>query len=505
MQIEGMTTSSLEAYRYYLLGEEELIKIRPPQAREYFKKAVELDPTFAMALRRLGGESLKKAMALAKNVTEKERLYIEAAFAQNIEKDGQKAVSLYRQLANRYPKEKSAFISLGQLAPDAREAIEMFRKALELDPTDSYALNYGGYCYLGLKQFDQAIESFKKNISARPGDANPLDSLADAYFQLGRLDDALEYYKKALQIDPSFYGSILGTGYVHALQEDYSQATACVDKAVGVSMENQRPNAYLWKAFYLAWLGSREKSLGYIQMAEDASKASGYEREGAYADWFKAWAYYDQRQLELSRRYNESSILAFGQGSFYRVGYDFLSGLLDLEEGKVDSAKPRLAEMDSLQAKFGIGYYSKFLSEFETEWLRALIFLNDKSFEKALTSFQKADASKFVPLWQVPDHLKFRYNTPFQRDDLAKAYAERGELDKAIVEYTKLITLDPTKPSRALIHPLYHYRLGNLYEQRGLKDKAAEQYKKFLDLWKDADPGLPELEDAKQRLAGLKG
>jgi serine/threonine protein kinase/tetratricopeptide (TPR) repeat protein len=502
MQIEGMTTSSLEAYKYYLLGEDELIKIRPPQAHEYFKKAVEIDPNFAMALRRLGGESLEKAMILANKVTEKERLYIEADFVRNIEKNKQKAISLYRKLADRYPKEKNAFLALAVLAPNVREALEMFRKALELDPTDSVALNLGGYCYLQLGQFDQAIDSFKANISARPGDANPLDSLADAYFQSGRLDDALEYYKKALQIDPSFYCSILGTGYIHALREDYSQALSWVDKAVGVSMGNQRPNAYLWKAFYLAWLGSPEKSQGYIQMAKDASKASGHEIEGAYAGWFMAWAYYDQRQLESSRRHNESSLLAFRQDSFYRVSYDFLGGLLDLEEGKIDSAKSRLAEMDSLQAEYGIGN-RKFLSEFETEWLRALVFLNDKSLEKALASFQKADASKFAPLWQIPDHLKFRYNTPFRRDDLAKAYAERGEIDKAIAEYTKLITFNPTKPSRALVHPLYHYRLGNLYEQRGLKDKAAEQYKKFLEIWKEADPGSPEVEDAKVRLAKL--
>ena len=509
MQIEGMTTSSLEAYKYYLLGQEELIKMRTAQAREYFKKAVEIDPNFAMALRELGGESLKKAMALTKNVTEKERLYIEASFARYIEKNRQKAVSLYRQLANRYPKEKNAFLDLGLVAQDAPEAIGMYRKALELDPNYSLALNSIGYNFLLLRQFDQAIDSFKKNISARPGDANPLDSLAEAYFQLGRLDDALEYYKKALEIDPSFYGSILATGYIHALREDYSRAIACVDRAVSVSIERERPNVYLWKAFYFVWLGSREKSLGYIQMAEDASRASGYEMEKAYTDLLGAWAYYDQRQLELSRKYNESSISGliknepFGRESFHRIGYDFLNGLIDLEEGKTDSAKSRLAEMDLLQAE--THFFDKRLSEFETEWLRAMIFLNNKSFEKALTSFQKAVGYKFVPAWADIDYYKFRYNTPFQRDDMARACAERGEFDKAIAEYTSLITFDPTKPSRALIHPLYHYRLGKLYEQKGMNEKARVQYERFLDLWKDADPGQPELEDARKRLAGLKG
>ncbi len=46
--------------------------------------------------------------------------------------------------------------------------------------------------------------------------------------------------------------------------------------------------------------------------------------------------------------------------------------------------------------------------------------------------------------------------------------------------------------------------LGKVYEQQGNKAKAIEHYKKFLNLWKDADPGIAEVEDAKKRLAGLK-
>jgi cytochrome c-type biogenesis protein CcmH/NrfG len=47
--------------------------------------------------------------------------------------------------------------------------------------------------------------------------------------------------------------------------------------------------------------------------------------------------------------------------------------------------------------------------------------------------------------------------------------------------------------------------LGKIAEQQGDKARASQNYRKFLDLWKDADPGLPEVADAKQRLAGLAG
>jgi hypothetical protein len=46
--------------------------------------------------------------------------------------------------------------------------------------------------------------------------------------------------------------------------------------------------------------------------------------------------------------------------------------------------------------------------------------------------------------------------------------------------------------------------LGKIYEQQGNKPKAIENYEKFLDLWKDADPGIVEVEDAKTQLETLK-
>ena len=45
--------------------------------------------------------------------------------------------------------------------------------------------------------------------------------------------------------------------------------------------------------------------------------------------------------------------------------------------------------------------------------------------------------------------------------------------------------------------------LGKIYQEQGKKNKAMENYEKFLDLWKEADPGIPEVENAKKELAEL--
>lgn len=89
-------------------------------------------------------------------------------------------------------------------------------------------------------------------------------------------------------------------------------------------------------------------------------------------------------------------------------------------------------------------------------------------------------------------------------DSLAgRAYIRKGEPEKAVAEYERLIRFDPKGKTRFLIHPKYYYRLAKLYEQKGDKAKARARYERFLELWKDADPGQPEIDDAKARLAAL--
>jgi tetratricopeptide (TPR) repeat protein len=80
------------------------------------------------------------------------------------------------------------------------------------------------------------------------------------------------------------------------------------------------------------------------------------------------------------------------------------------------------------------------------------------------------------------------------------AYFLNGDLLKARDEYEKITNLTTGRINFGDIYAKAFYMLGKIYEKQDDTAKAVEHYKRFLDLWKDADPGLPEVEDANKQL-----
>jgi tetratricopeptide (TPR) repeat protein len=523
IKVEDVTTNSMEAYNYFLRGREDSEKIYYDSARQFLEKAVELDPTFATAYLYLAytynslgntkarNEAIEKAKTFSEKVTDKERLYIGAFYVNFVEKNSEKYSAILQNIAKRYPKEKWVHFLLGRYYYsrdlDKEKAIEECNKVLELDPKYGLALNLIAYLYVDMKNYEKAIEYFKKYASVSPGDANPFDSMAEAYFWMGSLDEAIAKYKEALEVKPDFYMSMHSIQYVYALKEDYSEALKWIDKYIDTaSSPGLKRAGYLWKEFYHYWLGSLEKSLVDLQRAEELAEVVRDDVGKAFVSLFKVWIYYDRGELELSRKYNEGWLNVYikndpNNEQYYKSCLSFLLGLIELKEKKIDSAKARLAEMKSFFPEITVSFQKEWAT-FYYNLLYAELLLAEGSPEKAIAVFEKVSPLRLPALlyaeWMI------NYNTPFLKDVLARAYQQKGDLDKAITEYERLITFDPKNPARFLIHPKYHYSLAKLYEQKGLKTKAAEQYQKFLDLWKDADPGIPEVEDAKNRLAGLK-
>jgi tetratricopeptide (TPR) repeat protein len=88
-------------------------------------------------------------------------------------------------------------------------------------------------------------------------------------------------------------------------------------------------------------------------------------------------------------------------------------------------------------------------------------------------------------------------------DSLALAYYTAGDFEKAREEYEKITKLTTGRLWDGDIYAKSFYMLGKIYEEQGNTAKATEHYEKFLELWKAADPGIAEVEDARKRISEI--
>ena len=518
-KVMDLTTTSLEAYNYFLRGREEVENLNAVNAKKFLDKALALDPTFAVAYLYLARaenrlndlraqeESLQKAKEYAHKATEKERLYIEAQYAARMENDPEKQHGLLKELTEKYPQEKFALYELGnyyRVNNQPAEAIRKFEGALALDPSFGPALNLLGYAYAATGEFEKAEAAFVRYISTNPGDANPVDSLAELYLRMGQLDKAEAKYKEALALQPDFIGSCAGLTYLFALRENYNEMERWLNEFVSRATPTQKMEG-LWIIHFCDYLQGRlDKSLaGYLSLRKIAeSYASAY--MVATVDWITGFIYCDLGRFEEARNAFQSYLdylKAGGRPEDFSIQRALLLEWLDFKQGRLEAARARLAETPPLLAKINNvddrGLWTYFYQHLEAE-----VALAGEPIEKAVTVAQKLQLRDFPGMSTAAIAA---YNTPFSRDVLPRALWKKGDLEGAAAEYRRLMTITPQNKFRYLISPLFHYRLGRVLEEKGEKAEAAQEYRKFLEYWKDADSRHPELGDARRRLAALKG
>jgi serine/threonine protein kinase/Flp pilus assembly protein TadD len=519
-KVANVTTTSMEAYNYFLKGDEELNRLHWERGRQFLAKAVELDPTFALAHLwlsdtfsasgdlRVWREELELAKKYSEKATEKEKLYIEANYARDIKEDPLAYLYLMEQLVQKYPREKQSHLDLGYylMNTDLPRAIEEITKALELDPQFGPAINMLAQIYRGTGDYEKSLELYRRYAAVYPSDANPFDSMAWTYLRMGDLDQARAKFKEALEAEPDFFWSLKGMFYVSALSQDYPEAKKWADHLISMT---KSPGLIMEGCWYRAllefWLGQIKRASETLREASDLADKISNKNARIFVDYIKGCIHFERGEFELGRKYlqacwdYETRTYPDTQ-AFNKIIYAYELGLIELGLGRIDSVRLRVADIKACLTKprdeftWDLSHYYDLLS--------AEILLREGAAKAAIGLLAKMPPQR-PPVYYGQLTL-IAYNLPSFKDTLARAYQQNGEIDKAIAEYERLITIGPQNISRALIHPLNYYRLGKLYEQKGAVAKAEEDYRRFLDLWKDADPGLPEVGDARKRLAGLQ-
>ena len=134
--------------------------------------------------------------------------------------------------------------------------------------------------------------------------------------------------------------------------------------------------------------------------------------------------------------------------------------------------------------------------------LSGLIEMAKENYSQAIEMFQ--EAISLVPYQYQHNFLYNRNDQAMFFEPLAYALYKTSNFEKAQEEYKRITRLTTGRLFYGDIYAKSFYMLGKIYEEQGNKSQATEHYEKFLTLWKDADPGFPEVNDAKERLAGLK-
>lgn len=499
MHIKDVTTNSIAAYDYFLKGRDAFDKMYFDDAREYLEKAISLDSSFAVAWLYLSNtygslqntqmrnSAIEKANIYSARATEKEQLTIKSVYARIIENNPGEELRILKELSSKYQKEKRIYYALGKWYCDhnrANEAISDLNKALDLDPEYSEALNQIAYQYMKKGMYDEALRNFRRYASLCPKDANPHDSMGDLLWQMGKLDEAIDEYSKALEIKPDFHISAGKIAYIFAIKEEYANAEKWLKKAVEIAPSSGTQAVWLWvQAWMYNWCGQYDKAFASLENTNKLASKEDNQYIIAGINWLTAFMNVNDGRYDLAEINFNQAIQIFLQYStdhksdsaayyLFHASVSIARDKFENAEDNLDQVRRLLPEMDSNSVDFNRYWY---------ECNRVELLIARKDYKAAV---EQAALIKLptIPSFEFPQVLI--YNIPFHHDFLARAYLGLGLKDEAIAEYERLITFNPDVADRRLIHPDYHIRLANLYEDKGEITKAAEQERKFKNYHK---------------------
>jgi tetratricopeptide (TPR) repeat protein/predicted Ser/Thr protein kinase len=494
--VADVTTHSPEAFRHYLEGSDYLYKLYSAEAREGFRKALEFDSTFAMAYYQLihltsGSERedmISKALKYSGNASWKERQFIEARAARRRD-DPEGAISILKTILGRYPDEVRALELIGWIHREDLEQPEQaafyYEKAIEIDPLHKSAYNSLAYACDAMGDYERAIWAINKYIELAPDEANPYDSLGDLYRNSGNLDGAIESYQKALALKPDLYFALEHLGRTYLFKREYARAESCYQVLASCPNAFQRAAGRTFMALVPMHQGKFETAIRRLDHGIASDRLEQQWGHFAVKNVLRAGIHATRDSLGLALEMFEMCVELARKGNFDPPGYGreyvvwVLAAMGDLEKAdEVAQALKRDIEEND-ESLMGVYWFAVGCIDFEKGDYEASV----SAFEKSLEDYQ--------------DFLT-RYK-------LGEAYLASGRLGEAVATFEKaLSTYNLSRVQAPFFAVMAYYVLGLAYEKSGWTTEAIEQYEEFLDIWKDADPGIPEIEDARQRLARLK-
>ena len=457
--LEQATTSSLEALQVYSLGQKTMVQNNDnAAAAPLFQQAIRLDPNFAMAYASLGtsywgtghptpaAENMKEAYELRQRVSERERFYIESHYHGDVTGNRERARQVYELWAQVYPRDAVPHLELAGI--------------------------YAGFGQLD-KALEQSLESNRLNASGKS-----YANLVQCYINLNRLEEARATAKEA-------QGKGFDSNELHIclyelafLQSDPAAMKQQADWAAG-----RGPGMQNWMLFYetsaTAYFGqlrkARELSRRQLAFAEQDGGKDAVANSELFAAWTEALI-----GDAVEARQPAAAVLALATDSYRQ-------GMAAQELALAGDAARAQAVADDMAKRF------------PEDMLVQVYFLPTIHAQLALNRHDPSRAIEFLRA-AAPTELGTGLYPAFIRGE---AYLVAHQGTEAAAEFQKILD-HPGVVWLNLIRALAHLQIGRAYAMQGDTAKARAAYQDFLTLWKDADPDIPILQQAKAEYAKLR-
>jgi serine/threonine protein kinase/tetratricopeptide (TPR) repeat protein len=471
------TTSSLEALKAYSLGQRAFNEKGPAAALPYDQRAIELDPNFAMGYRAVGSayESLgevaraseynTKAFQLREHASEREKLWITANYYRSVTGELDKAAQTYQEEIESYPRESRSYGNLSIVygaQGQYEKAAEITRQALRLAPDQSANYTNLANYTLALQRFDETRQIIHE-AQARKLDVftfhNTLYALAFVGADSGAMAEQQQWF--AGKPDYEHVGLALASdteGYGGHLGKARELTKRAVDSAVRA---DSKENAAIWQANAAIQQAAYGNATEARQSAPEALKLA-----------------------PTSQGAEVEAALAFAMAG---------------DTARADSMAQDLGKRFPLD------------TQMQSLWLPAIqaqLALDKKNPTSALNALQAASSIELGEIQFVINnsclyHLYVR----------GEAYLAAGQGTAATAEFQKIIDHSGIVWNcwtGALAHlgvaraNALQARTSQGADADAARVRALAAYKDFLALWKDADPDIPILKEAKAEYAKLQ-
>jgi tetratricopeptide (TPR) repeat protein len=478
--LERVTTTSFEALQKFSEGTRAYnIEGDEAKAVRLLREAVSLDTTFAQAnvklvrvLNNSGRASLEQRIPLierayrhAERLTEPERLDMLAAYyEQSSHRDAAKLIETSVELANRYPAWPAALHNAGAILSGAREYVRsesFYKQAMKVLPHEWFAYTAIGSAQIALGKFSEARNSIalsRSKVSLPPGLADVIE--ARALYNMGKLDSSIVYVRRAAALPLGLWqlNARSDLGFFYTLQ---GQIRAAVANLASIRSDNvQRGRAPPRLADSLTWINVA------ITHFEEPAEAV--------------------RRLDAALTLAPLATLPPSERQYARVA------TLYARAGRPDRALTVLAEYDRVVTDSAQRRIDAPLRHSALGW----IALAQNKTRNAVGEFRESDRVPYGG--PCPMCIDAAVGLAFDRANMP---------DSAIAAYEHFVrTPYSTRVAAdAFELPWILRRLGALHESKGDIAKSLVYYRRFVELWKNADPELqPKVEAVRRIIASLE-